>query len=122
MPITIWTYFSTPFMIGVTEKLIGTRVSGYEVIPLGKRKVGLLVKNPKKRLWHVAEEVCGGIVGTNSRKNRVIASVMEDVRVASGKVMIEQVKEGLVYRKRVAIIPPEDFFLAFKGELRWVLE
>lgn len=115
----IYTISYTPFVMGGSVyQNIKTKVSSFERIPIGKGYYGLIVKNPVKKLWHLAIENCGAIIGTNKSKSKLLKSIMKDVETGDEKIMKEQISKGEIDLKNAKLLSNEDFFSKFSGDYR----
>ena len=115
MEAEIYTRQNTPFAFGGTSRLVKTAVTKFEAIELGQGFSGILVKNPQKKLWHVAEETSGALVGTKSTKKAVLQMVKNDIAQGEKKLMDKQVAHALEESKEAILIPQDEFFSLFKG-------
>lgn len=112
----IYTRELTPFaMGGPLCRNIKTRVEEYEVIKLSDSITGILVKNSAKKIWHLAEQSCGAIIGTNKSKSKLIKQVKNDVSKASKKVMAQQMEQGKNDCKGAMSVNREHFFSQFSA-------
>lgn len=115
----IFTFISNAFQFGGTGKWSKTEVEEFERISLGKGFFGILVKNPIKKLWHLAEESSGALVGTSSDKESMIKSVKKDIEQCKDLAyMTEQVEEQIERREQSLLIPNKEFFSSFKEKRR----
>lgn len=110
----IYTIMNTPFALGGTSKPIKTEIEEYERVYLGKGYYGILVKNPKKKLFHIALE-SGAIIGTLSNRQKLIDRTKEDVASGDENIMAQQVEQSINQCKQAVLLSQEEFFSKFKG-------
>jgi uncharacterized ubiquitin-like protein YukD len=112
----IYTLHYNPWVFGGSVwQTIKTEVEVFEKISLGKGHYGLLIKNPVKDLWHIAEEKCGAIIGTDKSKVRLIKKTKKDVLTGDKKVMKEQIAKGKEDLSNAKLLSQKDFFSKFGG-------
>lgn len=114
MEVEIYTIQNTPFALGGTHRLVKTTLNEFEVVELGQGFTGILVKNPQKRLWHIAEQTSGALVGTKSTKKAVKQMVKNDIAQGDKKLMDKQVAAATETGKAAVFIPQDKFFSLFK--------
>lgn len=112
--IEIYTYRSNPFGFGKSYDIMKTKVCEYERISIGKGYFGLIVKNPCKELWHMVEENCGAIIGTNGDRGKLIKQVKDDVEAGDEFTMKEQIIKGKAECARAQPLENKAFFSAFR--------
>ncbi len=111
----IYTYKSTPFVLGKSHSPIKTVVEEYERINIGKGYYGILVKNEMISLYHMVLENCGAIIGTDSNRRALIASIKKDVATGDEIMMKQQIETGLVEIRDAELLSSKEFFLLFRG-------
>jgi hypothetical protein len=113
----ICTLHYVPFVMGGdTWQPMKTTVEEFERIAIGHGYYGLLVKNPVKNLWHMVQEDCGCLIGTDKSRANLIKMVKKDVATGDKKVMKEQIKQGLYLIARATRVEPKEFFSKFKEQ------
>jgi len=90
----VYTEIPTPFRLGTTVGYIKTDIEEYERIGIGHGYYGILFKNVVADLWHMAQEDCGALIGSDKSKAKLINSVKKDVSGGNTKLMKEQIKMG----------------------------
>lgn len=114
----IWTNIRNPFLLGVEFLYIGTDIpSECDKILLSKGYYGIIVKNPIRRCYHIAESITGEIIGSAKTRKKVIDRVLLGVEISDSWIMmimkqqVEWVKNQL---KNVEIMESNAFFYKFR--------
>jgi len=111
----IYTYSSNPMRMGGRQyDIIKTNVENYERVELGKGYFGVVVKNPVKEAFHLAEETSGALIGSDAKKMNLIKKVKKDVSTGDSEVMKKQIEQGAYERKSADLLEPSEFFRRFK--------
>ena len=104
-----------PFrMGGKLEQDIYTVITEYERLAIGSGYFGILFKNPHTKEWHMAQEDCGALIGTNKSKTALIKMVKVDVASGDVKIMHQQIKDGLKSLAAATYLNKEDWFSKFR--------
>jgi hypothetical protein len=90
----VYTEVPTPFRFYSSVGFIRTEIEEYERISIGHGYYGILFKNIVADLWHMAQEDCGALIGSDKSKAKLIKSVKQDVKGGSPKLMKQQIKMG----------------------------
>jgi hypothetical protein len=101
-------------MGGPQHDIIKTNVENYERVELGKGYFGVVVKNPVKEAFHLAEETSGALIGSDVRKMNLIKKVKKDVSTGDPEVMKIQIKQGKHEREIAISLESPEFFRRFK--------
>ena len=78
MGIEVYTMLPTPFRMGASETPAKTVIEEYERVDIGKGYFGVVFKNPTKKLWHIALEDCGALIGTMESRAALIKRTKND--------------------------------------------
>ena len=114
----VYTAQNNPFAFGPGRSFIKTLVAEYERVALGAGYYGLLLRNPARRLWHLALEGCGALVATDKSRSAVLRKVRHDVETGDPALMREQIMQGKRDCAGARNVPPEEFWPLFSGALR----
>lgn len=113
MEICTMGYF--PFTFGGDiQRPIKTTIEEYTRVDIGKGYYGILVKNPVRNLWHLAQEDCGCLIGTHKNKADLLKQVRNDVKTGDEELMKEQIEKGKKLLDRAHTLEPQKFFEMFK--------
>jgi hypothetical protein len=117
MGIEVYTEIPTPFRIaGPSHSPIKTEIEEYERVHIGNGYYGILFHNDSANLWHMAQEDCGALIGTDHSKMKLVRRVRGDVSGGNAEVMKEQIKMGKKQLKQADYISPEGWFNRFRKE------
>lgn len=111
----IYTYCNNPFRMGGPQyDVIATEIQEYERVDLGKGFFGVVVKNSVKKMWHIADEVSGALVGTDKSRKALIKKTIADVECADVETMRGQQEHFKDVGKKAIVFNNEDFFKRFR--------
>ena len=116
----IFTESNQPFRIGApSPHYIKTEI-GEEYVPiqLPHDFEGILVRNPIKKLWHVAEVSTGGIIATGPKKKALLAELCESIAETSKETLDQQLLAGAALSKKAEMQDCASFFRLFTGKDR----
>lgn len=116
MSIEVYTYMPTPFSFGGQGIYISTEINEYERVDIGKGYFGILFKNPDKKIWHIALEGCGALIGTMDSKKKLLERTKKDVETGDEKTMKQQMEMGTKQMAQARSISNEEWFSKFKGK------
>jgi len=109
----VYTEIHTPFSFGAKYAYIKTEIEEYQRIDIGKGYFGILFKNPSRKLWHIVQEDCGALIGTNKSKSKLIKSVLNDVASGDTKLMQEQIEIGKKQMSQAHSLERDEWFKRF---------
>ena len=109
----VYTKIHTPFRLGANYAYIKTEIEEYERINIGQGYFGILFKNPSRQLWHMAQEDCGALIGSNKSKTKLVKSVLDDVKNGSPQLMKEQIELGKKQISQADSLDRDDWFKRF---------
>ena len=117
MGIEVYTEIPTPFRIaGPSYSPLKTEIEEYERVHIGDKYYGILFHNDHANLWHMAQEDCGALIGTDHSKTKLVRRVRGDVSGGNAELMKKQIEMG---KKQLAIadyVSPEAWFNRFRKE------
>ena len=82
---------------------------------IGQGYWGILVQNPIKKLWHLALEQGGAIIGSGYPKSKVLKQVRKDIETGNPVFMKYQVNQSLKESIKGRLLLNDDFFKSFSG-------
>lgn len=110
----VYTSMPTPFSFGGISTFIKTTIEEYERISIGAGYYGLLFKNPHKELWHMAQEDCGALIGSDKSKEDLIQKVKDDVANGDPKIMKTQIEMGRKQLEQAKLYSNDEWFSNFR--------
>lgn len=110
----VYTKFPTPFSFGGKYAFIKTEIEEYERIDIGRGYYGILFKNSHTKEWHMAQEDCGALIGSNISKAKLVKSVKDDVGNGDGKLMKQQIEMGKKQMSQAHSFEREAWFKKFR--------
>jgi hypothetical protein len=110
----VYTRMSTPFAMCGTHIFIKTDIQKYEKIDLGKNYFGILFKNSNSKLWHMALENCGALIGSDKSKTKLVKRTKDDVSSGDPKIMESQIEVGRQQLKQAKILETKEWFKKFR--------
>jgi len=109
----VYTKVPTPFSFGGKYAFIKTKIDEYERINIGNGYFGILFKNPKRNLWHMVQEDCGALIGSDKSKAKLVKSVLDDVKNGSPKLMKQQIEMGKKQMSQAHSLKRNEWFKKF---------
>ena len=116
MAIEVYTLLPTPFGFGRKYAYIKTEIEEFERIDIGAGYYGILFKNEPKNLWHMAQEDCGALIGTNKSRAALIKQVKGDVASGTPEIFEEQIKQGKDQMSQAMFLERDEWFSYFHRE------
>jgi len=117
MGIEVYTLVSTPFRIaGPPHSPLKTEIEEYERVHIGNGYFGILFHNDSANMWHMAQEDCGALIGSDKSKMKLVRKVRADVSGGNAEVMKEQIETGKKQLKQADYTSPESWFDRFSKE------
>ena len=114
MGIEVYTEIPTPFRIaGPSYSPIKTEIEEYERVDIGTGYYGILFHNDSANLWHMAQEDCGALIGTDKSRAKLIKSIRKDVSGGDPRTMKLQIEMGKKQMKIADPVDPETWFNRF---------
>ena len=83
----VYTKVPTPFSFGGKYAYIKTDIQEYERVDIGQGYYGIVFRNNHVKLWHIAQEDCGALIGSDISKAKLIKRVKADVGNGDIKTM-----------------------------------
>jgi len=117
MSFEIYTIIPEPFRLGGSLKgYIKTTIDEYQRIDIGQGYFGILFENKDKKLWHIALEDCGALIGTLSSKAALIKQTRGDVASGTKEIFESQIEMGKRQMKQANFIEREEWLSKFRKE------
>jgi hypothetical protein len=110
----VYTKVPTPFSFGGTHVFIKTEIEEYERIDIGRGYYGILFKNNHTKEWHMTQEDCGALIGSNISKAKLIKRIKDDVGNGDGKLMKQQIEMGKKQMSQAHSFEREAWFKKFR--------
>ena len=110
----VYTKMNTPFALGGRYRYIKTEIQEYERIAIGHDYYGILFKNHHSKLWHMAQEDCGALIGSDKSKSKLVKSVKDDVGNGDTKLMEQQIEMGKKQMRQADSYETEAWFKKFR--------
>lgn len=115
MGFEVYTEIPTPFRVaGPSYSPLKTEIEEYERIDIGGGYYGILFHNKSVNLWHMAQEDCGALIGSDKSRAKLIKSIKKDVSIGDPEVMKNQIEMGKKQMRKADSVNPETWFNRFR--------